>query len=72
MFAPSGASVRISSEGRRALVQGYEAALDRAVRSRHSDRKVSMRRLMLEEARALAWHMRAPADRPFQPQVQDY
>lgn len=72
MFEASDKSTMISREGRRALIVGYEAALDRKVRSDHSGNKVVLRRLMLEEARAFAHHVRDPEGRPFTPQTQDY
>lgn len=72
MFTTEGEAIIIDTEGRRALITGYEDAVARPVTSRHSGNKVGLRRLMLEEARALAHHVRDPAGRPFTAHRQDY
>lgn len=69
-FTEGGA--RISSAGQRAIIEGYEAALDRVVRSSHSGLRHKLRVVMREEARAFARHCRAPEESSFEPQVQDY
>ncbi len=72
MFSTAIPAMVIHAEGRRALILGYEAALDRPVKSRHSGNRVGLRRLMIEEARALAHHIKAPSQRPFEAQTQGY
>ncbi|MDJ0821571.1 MAG: CRISPR-associated endonuclease Cas1 [Paracoccaceae bacterium] len=72
MFETSGPSVTINSDGRRALIVGYESSIERPTRSHHSGNRVGLRRLMIEEARALAQHVRNPTIQPFAPQTQDY
>lgn len=72
MFELAAQSTIIAPEGRRALILGYEAAIERAVKSRHSGHRVGQRRLMIEEARAFAKHIRSPASHPFKAQSQDY
>ncbi|WP_212635391.1 CRISPR-associated endonuclease Cas1 [Rhodobacter capsulatus] len=69
-FTEDGA--RISPAGQRAIIEGYEAALDRVVRSNHSGARHKLRVVMREEARAFARHCRAPDQGSFEPQVQDY
>jgi CRISPR-associated protein Cas1 len=72
MFSDEEEAVRITSEGRHALITGYEDAMARRVTSSHSGDKVGLRRLMLEEARALAHHVRDPVAHPFTAHRQDY
>lgn len=72
MFEPQGESLRILTPGRRALIAGYEEALDRVIRSNQTGTRHALRRIMLEEARALARHCRDPETTPYLPQMQDY
>ena len=71
MFEERSAGMHIAPDGRRALIVGYEQALDRTMRSHHTGKKHALRRIMIEEARALSRHFQAPADAPFEPQTQD-
>lgn len=72
MFTPLDDGIHIRSEGRRAIIVGYEAQVDRVIRSRHSGKRHSLRRIMREEAAAYARHMVSPDQTPYQPQLQDY
>lgn len=72
MFEPQGDSLRILTPGRRALITGYEEALERVIRSSQTRQRHALRRIMLEEARALARHCRSPETMPYLPQMQDY
>ena len=72
MFAPQGTGVRISTKGRAALITGYEAACSRVAKSPHSGRRCKMRRLMDEEAGALAKFCRSNGEHEFLPALQDY
>ncbi len=71
MFEGDG-PVRIARAGRVALIRGYEAAMDRPALSPHSGRRMAGRPRLLEEARALARHVRAPDTEAFAPAIQDY
>ncbi len=62
----------IGPEARRAIIEGYETAAARRLKSPHSGRKRSWRVLMEEEAGAYGAHCRAPKSQPFQPQVIDH
>lgn len=72
MFTPVGASIRIDTEARRALVLGYEAAAGRVILNPATGRRLTWRKLMEAEAGALAAHCRAPETVPFVPFVQGY
>jgi CRISPR-associated protein Cas1 len=72
MFAEIEGDIRIGTEGRHALVAGYEAAAGRRVTSPHSGRRRAWRSLMEEEAGAYAAHCRAAEERLFTPYVMDY
>lgn len=62
--------VRIGAEARRTLLRQYEEALSRPLRSPRSGRKVAWRRLIEDQARAYAAHMRDEA--PYAPYKMDY
>ncbi|MDR7127517.1 CRISPR-associated protein Cas1 [Pseudorhodobacter sp. 4114] len=72
MFEPQGEGLRILTLGRRALISGYEEALERVIRSSQTGKRHALRRIMLEEARALARHFQNPETVAYLPQVQDY
>ncbi len=63
-------AARLHPDGRRAILRGYEAWLDRRVRSPQQGRPVLWRRLLLEQAMALAAHYRDEA--PYAPYAMDY
>jgi CRISPR-associated protein Cas1 len=72
MFEPGpGGTKRIVPEGRRALIQAYEEAMARSLRSSHTGKRHALRRVLEEECRALARHLRAPRGTDWRPQEQD-
>jgi CRISPR-associated protein Cas1 len=71
VIAPNG-RVTIQPEGRRALIRAYEEAMARTARSIHTGQIHKMRRILIETARALARHLRAPDSVDFVLPVQDY
>ncbi len=72
MFERGRAGLRISTEGRRALIRGYESACGRAVRSPYSGHRRKLRWLMREEAAALVTALRDGNPGDFAPYRQDY
>lgn len=64
--------IRIGAEARRALVVGYETAAGRRLKSPHSKRSRTWRRIMEEEAGAYAAHCRDPDGKPFAPYIMRY
>ena len=67
--APGG-GCRIGREAARALIRGYEAWLDRPIKSPRSDRRVLWRRLIEEQVVAYAAHV--SGHDPYRPYVMDY
>lgn len=72
MFEAQESRLRILTPGRRALIMGYEESLERVIRSSQTGSRHVLRRIMLEEARALARHVRSPETVPYLPQIQDH
>lgn len=71
MFTPApGGGVRVSPEGRTALIRGYQAWVARPVRSPRTGKQVTWRRLMEEQAGAYGDHMRGRAE--YAPYRMDY
>ncbi|WP_339774700.1 CRISPR-associated endonuclease Cas1 [uncultured Thalassospira sp.] len=62
----------IRREAVRAIIRGYETAAARLVKSPRSDRKLTWRSLMAEEARAYGKHCLSPADTAFAPYHMDF
>jgi CRISPR-associated protein Cas1 len=67
--APDG-GCRIGREAARAMIRGYEAWLDRPVKSPRGGRRVLWRRLVEEQAVAYAAHV--GGGEPYRPYVMDY
>jgi CRISPR-associated protein Cas1 len=72
LFVERPAGVRLDREGARVVIEGYEAALAVVARSSHTGQRHTMRRRLIEEARALARHLRDPGQAPWAPDVQDF
>jgi CRISPR-associated protein Cas1 len=70
MFTALGAGLHMSAVASRAIIRAYEARAARAVKSPSSGRKVSWKRLMQEQAFALAAHYEGRAD--YAPYLMDY
>lgn len=69
-FARDDDGVRLSREGRTAVIRGYEAKLDSRVRSRRCKTETTWRGLMQEQVNAYARHM-VGAER-YRPYLMDY
>ncbi|TVR81413.1 MAG: CRISPR-associated endonuclease Cas1 [Rhodospirillales bacterium] len=69
-FARDDEGVRLSREGRTAVIRGYEAKLDSRVRSRRCKAETTWRGLMQEQVNAYARHM-VGAER-YRPYLMDY
>lgn len=65
-------AIRISSAGRRALIVGYEAAMERRVTSGKAGKKRAGRAQLIEDARAYARWLRNPEGKSLTFTVQDY
>ncbi len=71
MFTPlEDGSVRMTSLAWQALVRAYEARAARLIRAPGNGKRMSWKRLMLEQARALAAHVEGRGE--YQPYVMDY
>ncbi len=67
---PDPHTCRIDRDGTRAVIRGYEARLDRPVKSPRSGDRVRWRGLMAEQVQAYAHHVEG--DAPYSPYVMDY
>ncbi|MBL3587685.1 CRISPR-associated endonuclease Cas1 [Rhodovulum sulfidophilum] len=67
MFAGVGGGVRISTEGRRALIAGYETAVARRVNVPDRSHKLAWRPMMRRQAQDLAQALRAGDPARFRP-----
>lgn len=69
MFTRTEKGVHISREGRRALIVGYEAAVDKQVKSPSTGKKYAWRAIMRMQAQSLAKAMRADDPALFHPYI---
>ena len=69
-FVPRKGGLRLSREGGDALIRAYEARAGNRIKSPDNGRSVTWRRLMLEQAFALAAHVEGRKD--FAPYILDY
>ena len=70
MFSQRKTGLHLAREGGEALIRAYEARASNKVRSRDTGRPVTWRRLMVEQAFALAAHVES--GKPFAPYIMDY
>jgi len=70
MFVKGPTAVRMAREGGDALIRAYEARVAGKVKSPRSGKRVTWRRLMVEQAFALAAHAEGRA--PYVPYIMDY
>lgn len=70
MFSREGSKWRMRTRATQGLIRAYETRVERLVKSPRTGRKVRWRRLMLEQALALAAHF--DSDIPYAPYLMDY
>ena len=70
MFKSDGPGLRMNRAAGDSLIRAYEARANNKVKSRESGRSVTWRRLMVEQAFALAKHLEK--GQPFEPYIMDY
>ena len=70
MFSQRKTGLHMAREGGDALIRAYEARANNKVKNRDTGRQVTWRRLMVEQAFALAAHVEH--GKPFDPYIMDY